>query len=291
MNRGPGKKLVQTASKFETIAKLVTKACDPVKPSLVKSLERNRNNLDETYIELCHDHKLYKNDVDDASFNDLDDQDEAKFTYNDTWLTVLEDQYCDLVDKSDDKLEELAKAADQTVQEAKPDMTAVNVAGEQKVRMMLEGQIESEKKSIKDSITLTSTTVSAMPNKSIGTGQSQGIRGSLHDVTSRMDGRLQNLTDQILPLLSDTELAIYRSEMLEFNSMQRARIDSIEVAIFSKIKDDVPVYSSAGSSRHSGSGHTYLKKQDPPKFSGDILDYPEFKRRWASQVSSGKLED
>ena len=289
MNRGPGKKLVQTATKFETLTKLVTRACDPVKPTLEKSLAKNKNNLDDTFIELCHDHKLYKNDVNDATFNDKKDVDEDKFPYNDTWLEGIEDKYCELVDKSDDKLEVLAKAADQSVQEAKPDMTAVQEAGELKIRKLLESQIESEQKSITDSITLTSNSVSAMPNKSIGTTQSQAIRGSLHDVTARMDGRLQNLTEQILRLLDDSEASIFQTELVEFTSMQRARIDSIEVAIFTKIKEEVTL--SSGSSRHSGSGHTYLKKQDPPKFAGDILQFPEFKRRWASQVSCEKLEE
>ena len=50
-------------------------------------------------------------------------------------------------------------------------MTAVQEAGELKVRKLLESQIESEKKSITDSISLTSNTVSTMPKKSIGTSQ------------------------------------------------------------------------------------------------------------------------
>ena len=31
---------------------------------------------------------------------------------------------------------------------------------------------------------------------------------------------------------------------------------------------------------------TFFKKQDPPKFKGDCLDYLEFKKKWASQVTS-----
>ena len=290
MNRGPGKKLVQTCSKFETLLKLVTKACDPVKPTLEKSLARNRNNLDDTFIELCHDHKLYKSDVNDETFNELDEDQKDKFPYNDTWMSGIEDQYCDLVDKSDNKLENLAKSVDQAVEEAKPDMAAVHEVEEQKIRKLLESQIASEMKSITDSITLTSSSVSTMPNKSIGTAQSLAIRGSLHDVTARMDGRLQNLSEQILKLLSDSELTSFQADLVEFISMQRARIDSIEVAIFTKIKEEISGHS-AGSSRHFGSGHTYLKKQDPPKFGGDILDFPEFRRRWASQVSCEKLEE
>ena len=70
--------------------------------------------------------------------------------------------------------------------------------------------------------------------------------------------------------------------------MERARIDSLEMALVTKIKDN----SSTGSGlRTSAPSHTYLKKQDPPKFDGDILQFPEFKRRWGSQVHSEKLEE
>ena len=62
--------------------------------------------------------------------------------------------------------------------------------------------------------------------------------------------------------------------------MQRVRID-IEAAILTKIKKEVPA---TGSSELSGNGHTYLKKQDTPKCSGDILDFPEFERNWANHV-------
>ena len=34
--------------------------------------------------------------------------------------------------------------------------------------------------------------------------------------------------------------------------------------------------------------NTFLKKQDPPKFKGDCLDYMEFKRKWQSQVNAHK---
>ena len=35
--------------------------------------------------------------------------------------------------------------------------------------------------------------------------------------------------------------------------------------------------------------NTYFKKQDPPKFRGDCLEYIEFKKRWKSEISSHKL--
>ena len=34
---------------------------------------------------------------------------------------------------------------------------------------------------------------------------------------------------------------------------------------------------------------TYLKKIDPPEFDGDIIGYPDFKRKWKANVSNAHL--
>ena len=159
---------------------------------------------------------------------------------------------------------------------------------ELKMRKLLEKQINSEKQAINDSITLTSTTVSDLPSNSISSSQGQAFRGSLHDISSRMDDKIQKLHEQLFKLLRDEELDTFQTEFLEFLTMQRARIDSIEMAIVAKTKE-APV--ATGRSGHSGSGHTYLKKVEPPKFSGDLLDFPDFKRRWHANVTRENLEE
>ena len=35
----------------------------------------------------------------------------------------------------------------------------------------------------------------------------------------------------------------------------------------------------------------YLEKSKPPKFSGEDLDFPEFKRKWLSQVNKANLPE
>ena len=59
------------------------------------------------------------------------------------------------------------------------------------------------------------------------------------------------------------------------------------MSLVTKIKEGPAAATTRGSSSH----HTYLKKQDPPCFKGEILDYPEFKRRWESRVHSEKLDE
>ena len=272
---------------------MVTRACDPEKPSLEKSLSKNRENLDKIFQELFHDFNCYKLDVnDDDAFNGVDENEKVKYEHNDAWMLNIEEDYFALIDKSDDKLEILAKQkSDQSEQETKPDLMEEKfVAEELKMRKLFEGQIKSEKQAINDSITLTSNTVSAFASNSIGSSQGQAVRGSLHDISSRMDDKLQKLYEQLLKLLREEEVETFQTEFLEFINMQRARIDSIEMAIVAKTKE-APVATLAGRSGHSGSGHTYLKKVEPPKFSGDLLDFPEFKRRWHANVTRENLEE
>ena len=75
--------------------------------------------------------------------------------------------------------------------------------------------------------------------------------------------------------------------------MQRARIDSVEIAIVSKAKE-APVATAQGhhgAGQGGGANKTFLRKVDPPKFTGDILEFPEFKRKWAANVTRENLEE
>ena len=291
MNRGPGKQMLQSHSKFDCLAELVTKACDPVKPSLEKSLAKNRDKLDDAYQELYHNFKLYKADVNDVDFNSKDTDGKDKHPHNDSWMEAVKEEYFTLIDKTDEKLEKLG--SEQNVEEPKSEQLKEAKIGEElKVRKLLEDQFTSEKKSIGDSITLISNTVSGMLRNSIGTAQGQSFRGSLHSISTRIDDRLQKLFEQLLRLLDGNELEESQRSYVEFVSMQRARIDSIEMDIVAKTKE-VPESGAAGrsGSGQSGSGKTYLKKVDPPKYSGDILEFPEFKRRWKANVTRENLEE
>ena len=52
-----------------------------------------------------------------------------------------------------------------------------------------------------------------------------------------------------------------------------------------------PVADFAVRSGHSGSGHTYVKEVEPPKFSGDLIDFPESKRRWHANETRENSEE
>ena len=99
------KNLYKSVGLYENVELMVQRALDPDRPSLVKSLQKNREKLDELFSNIYIDHKMYKEDlkVTDEEFNStLEDEDQYQF--NDNWLTTIRDNYYDLVERSNDKL-------------------------------------------------------------------------------------------------------------------------------------------------------------------------------------------
>ena len=84
---------------------MVNRACDPVKASLDKSLQKNRDKIDDAYQELFYYFRVYKEDLNDAEFNGKDEHGEDRYPQNDKWFDAIKDQYFALVDKSDGKLD------------------------------------------------------------------------------------------------------------------------------------------------------------------------------------------
>ena len=122
-----------------------------------------------------------------------------------------------------------------------------------------------------------------MSENSIGSVQGEAIRNNVRDIAVRID-KLRLVYEQIMIIYDEANSTTFGAEHAEFCSLQQARLDCIEKAIITKTRE-ASISSVAASSGSVSSGHTYLKKMDPPKFSGDLIEFPEFKRRWLANVS------
>ena len=288
------RKLQLSHSKFLSLAEMIKKACDPNKPTFVSRLPKNAQSLDEVYTELYHDFRMYKLDTNDPDFNSLDEDGKDKFENNDSWMDSIKEEYYDLAEKADTKLEDIAKSKEQEMQKNIPEVDP-EVKNKEliRIKVLAEEQYKAEKKSIADSITSMSNAVSNYQENSIGVVQGLAIRASLSEVSARIDGALSTLFEKLISVSDDALEGQTRGDHFEFTSLQRARIDSVEVAIVSKARE-APLAAAQG---HHGAGHgggagkTFLRKVDPPKFTGDILEFPEFKRKWAANVTRENLEE
>ena len=91
---------------------MVQRAVDPVNPTLVKSHAKNRIKLEGTFADLSHDWKTYKADLDstDSAFN-AEEENVLKYQYNDAWFKRTKLAYFELLEKSDEKLEDFWQAS------------------------------------------------------------------------------------------------------------------------------------------------------------------------------------
>ena len=108
LSRAAAKTFLKSLNDFDNVKELVSRAVDPIKPSLIKSLPKNRIKLEEAFSSMSFDWKEYKKDlnVPDSEFNAVKD-DEPAYEYNDSWFKKLKEEYFELLEQSDDKLDEL----------------------------------------------------------------------------------------------------------------------------------------------------------------------------------------
>ena len=110
LQRQVQKNLYQSYTKFENVAEMVTRAVHPTRPSLLKSLQKNRDKMDSAFEELHHAFSLYRREelqnVSEEEFNEIEDEGGAKYEFNDAWYSTNQNKYYDLVEKSDEKIYE-----------------------------------------------------------------------------------------------------------------------------------------------------------------------------------------
>ena len=93
---------------------------------------------------------------------------------------------------------------------------------------------------------------------------------------------------------------VLRGEINDFYDIQYTKLDAALLQICGKVEETTPsrtspaAFPTTGASppAHSGAKEqVYLEKSKPPKFKGDVVEYPEFKRKWLSIVSKANLPE
>ena len=107
----------------------------------------------------------------------------------------------------------------------------------------------------------------------------QSMSRQLGKLEAKFNSTFEKLTDKLEANVDSTDTDI--TELEDWIGVYAVKIESLAENVnkaIDKLKDrTVPKKSDYA---------TYFKKQDPPKFKGDCLEYMEWKKRWESQVSS-----
>ena len=289
LTKASGKVMLKSLDTYRVFFDQVTKCTDPTKPSLTKSHPKIREKLDTSFLNLSTDWCAYKREtgLSNKDFNKVDETTEAAaIEHNDAWFKSLQEEYYDLCERSDDVLEKQAdeKANVKDTKVAEEEKTKVQQ--EKKVATLLSAQMESETEAIKAAVIKLEIEVSAVTAGTLEFTKAESLKAKVMNLSDRLNAGLQNLVMQCLSLLEEGEAGLKNNQYNQFMSQQRTRLAEITSQIVEKTKKKAEA---SALTVEKSKDQTFLKKIDPPKFDGDEITFPDFKRKWMANVSNSNL--
>ena len=298
-SRNVEKNFLKSLNSYENVLELVSRAVNPTKPTLVKSLAQNSKELKEAYSDLSFTWKEYKKDlkVDAAVFNGVDTAGKPNYEHNESWFNLLKDGYFDLLEKSDNKLDEISmeKGDKSVVNQALVDQESKQKEACQNKKYVecLNNQIESLTNSISSSLDKIHAEVNSMSDCGESVMRVQSLKGDINSLDIKLDESFNKLYSEYICLIPDHEVAEKESLRSNFITKEKSRISNILLLLSKKTKDPPTTVTSPTATYPVTSGDSkqgaYLKRADPPKWLGDSLEFADFKRKWTNQVTSANM--
>ena len=291
---------------FDTTVKLVVNAKQKAQTRRYKALI---DTIDTAFFKFDEEFRLYKAEVikkesnTDAAFNAIvTDQGVTKpvYYYNDNWYEVELKRYMDTKDLLQDELDLLEDAA-------VSDQNSIAVDIEFAVQ-----EIKMEFEQIEAAVTKLDKDIKEFEDStmmiSVAQGYKELIASYKHsidtDLKEKVMAKLNIAKDSVDPDYSNANL---RTKFMTFCKTNKESLDRNLIELVKKMMPEVVtpltenkvdhIIGDASSDRQnlamgrSPREQVYLEKTKPPKFNGDELEFPEFKRKWASQVSKAYLPE
>merc|ERR1711867_384963 len=253
----------------------------------VRKLHEMNDKVETFYFNFIQTYQLYKADIiskekiTEDQFNEKDtDTGENKYENNDTWAENIFVRFTKITESLEEKIDELERKGVKATEE-KP------VAVEDPTH--IETEVVSEKNSLTKSITAYVQGINEVDKISTAAAS------SMERLSEKLRARLK-----VLVAKGRNVGDVLREEVNDFYNDQCAKLDSASIQICSKLEEATPplttpvVAPATGTSTPSAGEameRVYLEKSKPPKFKGDVVDYPEFKRKWLSIVSKANLPE
>ena len=262
---------------FQTHLKLVDNALKSAKTGL-KKLQEMKDKLEALYFSLVESHHFYKADEiskeckTEEAFNGMEEDGTESYLHNDTWADAQMAKYVEGTESIEDKMKELEIA------EVKPPENSTQDLEEKVDHVVTE--VESEKASVQRSIDSFVAEVNSLDKIQFATAN------AMEKFSEKLKVRLDVLVQKSRKV-NDT----LRNSVNDFYDTECAKLDRILLEICTKVEDSVASPSTPASGSTSSKQQVHLEKSKPPKFKGDEVDYPEFKRKWLSTVSKANLPE
>ena len=276
--------VIECFARFEGLKELLEEDISEDQPSAAeyKNVSSNHPPFKELYLQLRVAQKKYKakfvpNATSESEFNKAD----SSYKFNDTWLEKVK---CDFKKVNKDVVIFLdnQESKNENVEEQKFSETSVP-----EISMLLK-KINLEKAQVTSSLDDTYKRLHSMTD----INPNQGV------IYSNLQQQLLTVIDvKISPMVSsllnvpgskkseEVDQAIRDFEV--FENTEKSRLYSLVQTVAEKM---APSHiSPIGHVSTPKSESTFLKKVDPPTFSGLEIDYPEFSRKWLAVVTPARL--
>ena len=199
LNRATAKAFLKSLNLYETQLEMVERAIDPVKPTLVKSHAKNRVKLESTFVDLSLDWKTYKSDLalPDTDFNE-EEEEVPKYQYNDNWFEKTKKNYFEILEKSDEKLDDAEKPPVEDSDKKEEKFLTQKAQQDERLATTLHNQIVSVTENITTSIDNISSEVKRMDDGGEGVARVQSLKSDLNNLDNKIDEVLSKLYSQYI---------------------------------------------------------------------------------------------
>ena len=271
-SRNPEKEMLKHHVAFDTYLKLCETTVGSSKPSLKKLCDL-RVKLEDSFVQFSQSYYFYKSDVleknceTEEAFNGVVDGQPA-FKFNDDWSNKHMTDYVRVSDCVNDKIEELEQSS--TPEDIKPAVTNSD---------FLATEISSETSSLTQGVDSFVDQLNDYEEVSVATSE------AMEKHCTKLRKRIESLA--LKAREADNKLI---KQVNDSCNLLTVKLDSCMLLMCSKLEATTAALPSITATTLPKE-QVHLEKSRPPKFTGDIVDYPEFKRKWLSLVSKANLPE
>ena len=276
MSRNPQKDMLKLHVAFETYVKLSEAATNSPRCTVKRLLEMKQK-LEVSYVEFTQGFYFYRQDTigkvaqTEEEFNKVEEG-VSTFPYNDSWSNAQMINYVRVTELMEEKIIELESAEIQD-----------EVKSVEELSSFLDKEIENEISNIVQSVNSFVEEVNSAETISL-------------PKSAAMDNYVEKLRLRIDCLVEKGRNAseIVRQKLNDTSSLEKAKLDSAWLQVCGKLDTVAPTAVSVSTSVLPGARlreTVHLEKSKPPKFRGDVVEFPEFRRKWVSVVSKANLPE
>ena len=297
--RYPDKEMLKSWKGFDTSVKLCKQANTAGKTARYKAL---LDTLQTTFYKFEEDYEFYKTDAikkvckTEEAFNAVVEEDGAQvpvYPNNDAWSDVQMMRYVDTRDLLQDVLDAApTDSSDKGVAAVKDD-----------VNLIVE-DFKSECQRIIDSITKLKREIDGYDDHEMAASAAMSYENIILKLQNRIDFDIRGKVKAKLALSEAAKDDDYNDDKIsvkfaKFSREQISDLDSCSMLLVRKsaprqeeskpLVADAPLVTTSASSKPRE--QVFLEKTKPPRFNGDSLEFPEFHRKWLSQVHKANLPE